>query len=131
MEYASLSEIYTNLKAAVPYYASSNTHINLDTYADNMKTEYAYAAFNISTNSETVSNGSTVTITVTYIGESLKGAEVYTSKDMTPMPIDDSTNQITLSNDKVWRNDDGYVTVYVRSTKVPDYVKTLSIRSTL
>jgi hypothetical protein len=128
MEYASLSEIYTNLKAAVPYYASSNTHINLDTYADNMKTEYAYAAFNISTNSETVSNGySTVTITVTYIGESLKGAEVYTSKDMTPMPIDDSTNQITLSNDKVRRNDDGYVTVYVRSTKVPDYVKTLSI----
>lgn len=133
MEYASLSEIYTNLKAAVPYYASSNTHINLDTYADNMKTEYAYAAFNISTNSDTVSSGSnsTVTITVTYIGESLKGAEVYTSKDMTPMPIDDSTNQITLSNDKVGRNDDGYVTVYVRSTKVPDYVKTLSIRSTL
>ena len=130
MEYAPLSEIYTNLKAAVPYYASSNAHINLDTYADNMKAEYAYAAFNISTNQEIVSlENDTVTITVTYIGDSLRGAEVYTSNDMTPMPID-STNQIILSHDKVYKNDSS-VTVYVRSTKVPDYVKTLSIRSTL
>jgi len=94
-----------------------------------MKTEYAYAAFNISTNKETVSTGEDIILTVTYIGESLKGAEVYTSNDMTPVPID-STNQITLSHDKVYKND-SYVTVYVRSTKVPDYIKTLKITSTL
>ena len=83
-----------------------------------MKTEYAYAAFNISTNKETVSTIDDIILTVTYIGESLKGAEVYT------------TNQITLSHDKVYKND-SYVTVYVRSTKVPDYIKTLKITSTL
>nr|DAU33259.1 MAG TPA: hypothetical protein [Caudoviricetes sp.] len=94
-----------------------------------MKTEYAYAAFNISTNNETVSTIDDIILTVTYIGESLKGAEVYTSNDMTPVPID-STNQITLSNNKVWK-DIGYVIVYVRSTKVPDYVKTLILKSTL
>jgi hypothetical protein len=93
-----------------------------------MKTEYAYAAFNVVPSKTTINSGSdSITLTITYIGESLQGAEVYTSIDQTPTPI--TGNSISINSDKLYVAGNGTSTIFIKSTKVPDYIKTIKIKS--